>query len=198
MRTRLAAVAGVTALALACGGEQEPMRSRVEGVKAPSTVSVGTWCDTSWTGGAGPALTLPKVEAARPGETVPPLVAERRVWVNLWATWCLPCRREMPLILKLAERLRAEGKPVDLWFVSLDESADDLARFLKENPDVAPGNSVRAVSQQELDAWMTTFTQAPPSSIPINLMAGPGGHLQCVRVGSLRDGDYPVVKAVLE
>jgi len=198
VRTRALAAAGLIVLAVACRGEQEPLRSRVEGVRAASTVSLDTWCDASWAGDAGPTLTLPTVEAARAGGTVPPWSTEGRVWVNLWATWCLPCRREMPLILRLAERLGSEGRPVDLWFVSLDESADDLTRFLSENPEIAPGASVRVVSPAELGTWMAGFTQAPTSSIPINLMVAPGGHLRCVRVGSLRDGDYPLVKAIFE
>ena len=169
--------------------------SRVEGVKAAATPDPARFCDALWSADAAPLLTLPAVEPARPGSTPPPLGRDRWVWVNVWATWCGPCRQEMPLVLAFADRLRADGVQVDLWFLSIDDKAPDLARFLAANPQVAPGNSVRAVSQRELDAWMKQYSAAPASSIPVNLVAAPGGRLRCIRVGALREGDYPLVRA---
>lgn len=41
------------------------------------------------------------------------------VLVDFWATWCVPCRTEMPMLAKIAERYRARG--VKLITVSADE-----------------------------------------------------------------------------
>ncbi len=189
-----------TLLAVAgCGGAgEEPQRSRFEGVKAVATPDVSRYCDTLWTANGAPNLGLPALEPARPGTAVPRLAADRFIWVNLWATWCGPCRREMPLVLKFAEQLRADGVKVDLWFVSIDDDPGELARFLKENPGVAPGNSVRVTTSRELEGWMKQLTTAPATSIPINIVAAPGGKVRCIRVGSLREGDYPVVRALFQ
>ena len=180
-----------------CGGAgEEPGRSRFEGVKAVATPDVSRYCDTLWTAAGAPRLSLPAVQSARPGAGVPFLATDRFVWINLWATWCGPCRREMPLLLSFADQLRAEGVRVDLWFLSIDEDAAELARFLKENPEVAPGNSVRVTTRRELEGWMKQLTTAPAASIPINIVAAPGGEVRCIRVGSLREGDYPVIRAL--
>ena len=65
---------------------------------------------------AGPKL-APVNEAS-----FPKLVAANRgkvVLVDFWATWCVPCRKEMPELVKLAARLRANG--VQLITISADE-----------------------------------------------------------------------------
>jgi peroxiredoxin len=51
------------------------------------------------------------------------------VLVNFWATWCPPCRKEMPDLGSLYERFRKQG------FVVLaisDEEGDKVATFVKE------------------------------------------------------------------
>jgi thiol-disulfide isomerase/thioredoxin len=40
--------------------------------------------------------------------------------VNLWATWCGPCKIEMPLLAKLAAEY--EGKPVQVVAISIDKA----------------------------------------------------------------------------
>ena len=56
---------------------------------------------------------------------------DRKYLVNMWATYCAPCRREMPELEKLAPALRAAG--VDLIGVSLDmdKQRDRIPGFLQ-------------------------------------------------------------------
>jgi len=192
----LVLAAGAALLTACCGGEK-PQVSRVEGVKAGGqTLAPERWCDLFYTGADAPALVLPKVVPARLGQPLPALRTDRWVWVNLWATWCGPCRREMPLLLRWHEQLDKDGIAPDLWFLSVDTKEQDLTRFLQENPTVAPGNSVRLAAAPDLDRWLAGFAGAPIGSIPLQIIAAPGGRVRCIRAGSLREGDYPVVKAL--
>ncbi len=53
----------------------------------------------------------------------------RRALINIWATWCIPCRKEMPELQRLAPRLAAAG--IDLIGVSIDvETRDRVPGFL--------------------------------------------------------------------
>jgi thiol-disulfide isomerase/thioredoxin len=52
--------------------------------------------------------------------------------VNAWASFCGPCKREVPMLATIAENLRARG--LDVVLVSLDEPADreKASAFLRE------------------------------------------------------------------
>ena len=47
--------------------------------------------------------------------------------LNLWATWCEPCEREMPAMQRLYERLEPAG--LHLVAVSVDDDKDAVQRF---------------------------------------------------------------------
>ena len=59
------------------------------------------------------------------------------VLVDFWATWCVPCRAEMPKLVKLSQKLGPRG--VDFVTVSADEAGKipDAFKVLMQNA-VAP------------------------------------------------------------
>lgn len=79
---------------------------------------------------AQPALTA--VDEAGMGKVI--AGAKGKVLLlNFWATWCVPCRKEMPLLAKLAQKLNT--RPFALVTVSCDEPDRKAAAaaFLKQN-----------------------------------------------------------------
>jgi thiol-disulfide isomerase/thioredoxin len=46
----------------------------------------------------------------------------RVVIVNMWATWCAPCRKEFPEYIRFADNHRESG--VELLFVSMDDGTN--------------------------------------------------------------------------
>jgi len=45
--------------------------------------------------------------------------------VNVWASWCGPCKEEFPMLVALRKKLAPRG--VNLWFVSVDEAETHAA-----------------------------------------------------------------------
>lgn len=53
------------------------------------------------------------------------------VVVNVWASWCIPCRQEFPVLQKLSARY---GKKVAFLGVNAEDSNDAATTFLGEEP----------------------------------------------------------------
>ena len=198
MKLAAPALAALAVVAAACGGGAQPQISRTESVRASGPgPDLRRWCDAFYPGADAPRLVLPAVKPARPGGAVPALPPDRWVWVNVWATWCGPCRREMPLLLDWRDRLARDGSAAEVWFLSVDDHQEDLSRFLAENPGVAPGVSLWLSTRGGLDRWLAGYPGAVTGSIPLQVIAAPGGRVRCIRAGSLGDADYPTVRALL-
>lgn len=54
------------------------------------------------------------------------------VLVNFWAVWCPPCRKELPSMNRLMEKLA--GKPFTILGVNEGESPDEIRAFLTQIP----------------------------------------------------------------
>jgi cytochrome c biogenesis protein CcmG, thiol:disulfide interchange protein DsbE len=68
-------------------------------------------------------------------------IAELRgypVVVNVWASWCGPCRFEFPVLQKLSARY---GKKVAFLGVNSEDSEDAAATYLREEPVPYPSYS---------------------------------------------------------
>lgn len=50
------------------------------------------------------------------------------VFLNFWATWCLPCLEELPSMDALNQRWKA--KPITMLAVSVDETKEAITNFL--------------------------------------------------------------------
>jgi len=52
------------------------------------------------------------------------------VFLNFWATWCIPCRQEMPTMEKLHRELRGQG--LEVVGVNIKETKKEVRKFFDE------------------------------------------------------------------
>jgi len=85
---------------------------------------------------AGPAPAAPAAgAAASPAATDAPDLAALRgkvVYVDFWASWCVPCRESFPWMTALQKRYGTDGLVVVA--VNLDQVRADADRFLQQYP----------------------------------------------------------------
>ena len=78
--------------------------------------------------GAKPVLTPADAAAVKQAITAP---GAKAVLVNIWASWCGPCREEFPDVLKLRKDLQSQGLRVILVSADFDDARKDAVEFLK-------------------------------------------------------------------
>jgi cytochrome c biogenesis protein CcmG/thiol:disulfide interchange protein DsbE len=54
----------------------------------------------------------------------------RVVVVNFWASWCVPCREEMPALEQVSEGYAEAGRPVTVIGVDSSDARSEAAKFL--------------------------------------------------------------------
>jgi peroxiredoxin len=78
-------------------------------------------------GNEAPDFTLPLLNG---GEVKLSDYRGKVLLINIWATWCNPCREEMPSIQRLYQSTR--GRPFDILAISIDtRGSTDVAPFVK-------------------------------------------------------------------
>jgi thiol-disulfide isomerase/thioredoxin len=147
-------------------------------------------------GAAGSAVAAKELKPW-PGDPTPPLelrdlsgklhrLADYRgqaVLINFWATWCEPCRDEMPSIQQLKSKLA--GKPFVVLAVNVAESENRIAEFLRKLP--LDFTVLHDRNSEALKAWRV-------KGLPASFVVAPDGRIRYSHIGDFDWGDDAVVQ----
>ena len=135
-----------------------------------------------WAGGATPPLALEDIEG-RPHRLES--YRGKVVLVNFWATWCEPCRDEMPSIERL--RRSMDGRPFAVLAVNLAEPASRIRAFLEKTP---VGFTVLLDRDTAVaKAWKARI-------LPATYIVGPDGKIRYAHLGELDWSQENVRRAI--
>jgi thiol-disulfide isomerase/thioredoxin len=100
------------------------------------------------------------------------------VVLNFWATWCVPCRAEMPELQRLADDFR--GEPFALWAINLQEDPASIQEFQREL-----GLRLSVLLDEEGEVTRAFSVRALPATFLVDQQ----GVLRQQRLGPLIEGD---------
>jgi thiol-disulfide isomerase/thioredoxin len=197
---RLSPLIVALALSLSAGCEREEGSERGAGVAVPERVAavaaqpdrrtLEDLCDVLPEPDNAPRLSYPPLSD---DSSEPPDSGWR--WLNLWATWCLPCIEEIPMLRAWQTELAAAGTPMEVVFLSVDETAEDIERYRREHPE-AP-RRFRVADPEGVPAWVAQHGLDSGATIPVHVVVDPEGRVRCLRGGKVYPRDFPLVERLL-
>ncbi len=133
-----------------------------------------------------PAVTVTPLNASEGPTLAVDKLAGSITVLNFWATWCPPCRKEMPSIQRLGELMK--GTSFRIVAVSVGEDKTAVASFIKKNGYTYP---------IYLDERGTVGGALASQGIPTTYILDKTGKAIAGTVGS-REFDDPAIVAVLK
>ena len=145
----------------------------------------------------GPAVTATGTE---PGAAMPEYAAmnldgskfelaakrDKVVLLNLWATWCGPCRYEIPELQRIHNQYADKG--FEVVGVSVDESGiESVRQFVTEQKMTYP---------VVLDPQGNLANILQASVLPTSVIVGRDGRIVWKKIGAIEEGDEELKSAI--
>jgi thiol-disulfide isomerase/thioredoxin len=172
-------------LAIACGKEQPSATGSARAPKA-STAAESPAAAGTEVGDMMPGYAAPYLKDASTFR----MEGEKGnvVFVNVWATWCGPCRMEIPELQQLHDKYQARGFKV--VGVSIDDGpAGDVKSFVAEEKITYP-----IVLDQQGHLANVLQTTVLPTSVLVDRT----GRIVWRKVGAVTPNELPEVESAIE
>jgi thiol-disulfide isomerase/thioredoxin len=113
----------------------------------------------------------------------------RVVLINFWATWCPPCRREMPSMERLSQAL--EGEAFSVLAVDVGEDADTIEVFTSQLDTLPTFPILLDTKSRTLQVWNV-------AGLPTTFLVDKRGRIVASAIGG-REFDHPeLIRAIRE
>ena len=131
-----------------------------------------------------PAFALPPALPGKPGLSSADLATGSPRLVNIFASWCVPCAAEAPVLLDLARR----GVPIDA--IAIRDKPEDVATFLARygDPFARIGSDDRSQVQIALGS----------SGVPESFVVDGKGVIRAQHIGPIMPQDVPDILQAME
>jgi thiol-disulfide isomerase/thioredoxin len=158
----------------------------------------GLHCDTT-------ARALPKTSVAFVDATGAPSdrasvtwSPHRAQWISFFASWCGPCKEEIPRVRDFAKRLERDGVPTDVTFVSIDDDLRELTAFFAAQPSAGLKTSYWLKDGTMRTSFLAPLKMSPTGPLPEHAFFDGKSKLRCFVAGTVEEGDYAQILATLK
>ncbi len=110
--------------------------------------------------------------------------------INFWATWCAPCRREMPLLQKLHEE--RQNNSFQVIGVAIDR-LDDVQAYVIESGVTYPILVGELEAMEVAEKFGSGFV-----GLPFSVFTAPNGQVLTVRNGELQRDELRAILAITD
>lgn len=135
-------------------------------------------------GKALPPFDLPAAATDRPGVKTADLADGRPRLLNVFASWCIPCIAEAPVLRQLA----AAG--AEIHGIAIRDRREDVAAFLARN-----GNPYARIGADDVRAVQIALGS---SGVPETFVIDGRGVIRYQHIGEVRPDQVPMILAKLE
>ncbi|MHB0983703.1 MAG: TlpA family protein disulfide reductase [Thiobacillus sp.] len=109
------------------------------------------------------------------------------VLINFWATWCPPCRREMPSMERLSQTLK--GEAFSVLAVDVGENADTIETFTGQLDTALTFPILLDTRSRTMQAWKV-------AGLPTTFLVDKQGRIVASAIGG-REFDHPeMIRAI--
>ena len=126
-----------------------------------------------------PAFKLTTATAGKPGLSSADLASGQPRLINVFASWCVPCIAEAPLLVEL----RRQGVPIDA--IAVRDRPEDVADFLARHGD--PFERIGADPESRVQLALGS------SGVPETFVVDGRGIIRYQHMGSIEPGDVATI-----
>ena len=130
-----------------------------------------------------PRFSLPAAHPPQPGLGSATFAQGQPRLLNIFASWCIPCIAEAPILLDMARR----GVPIDA--IAIRDRPQDVSRFLTKN-----GNPYQRIGS---DVDSSVQMAMGSSGVPETFVVDGRGIIRYQHIGDIRAEDVPEIMAAL-
>lgn len=104
----------------------------------------------------------------------------KALFLHFWATWCPPCKVELPHMEKLSQKIQAKGSDSKIVFLAIciSDSQKSFSSFMEKNKYTFTGG---------LDASGAIARKYGIQGIPTSILISPEGKILKINVGMMSE-----------
>ena len=126
-----------------------------------------------------PAFTLPPATPSMPGLTSADLADGKPKLLNVFGSWCIPCRAEAPQL----EELHRQG--VEIVAIAVRDRPEDVDAFLQQY-----GNPFSRIGSDQISAVQLSLGS---SGVPETFVIDGQGRITHQHISNINEADVPVL-----